>query len=859
MNSKVTLYYDTKLHHNKNFIVDDIISYLATKTSTVVNDVQYQRFDLFKRLKLNLSQAFQGNLYDVHKWDYCEIKTSDGASDSIYYYFINGYRQVAQSTIELDLEMDVLNTFRYDTDGVLEYERNRVYTLSPKSLITREHKDRIKKSKMYFAYSGIPTPGSGFYTIGISNFDVTINDIAKFNFIDDNGKVLETYSFNRIEIFDNDYPLLYKTLKLYLNNVVVYSSSTPNCTSYKFNDATILLEISSDSYSTLLSGRVFFQGKYVPKLLRIIDTFQEGVETYLFKKREEQLLDDDRLTTTYVIYKSANVPASQDATEPLYINPIRIGVCKDEDIIINSRLASQITIYANNVNIPKIKNQKEALVILKDTLVNGAYVNIGGTQYDSNDFPNGKNCIVAIRKNNNDITFNTVDFAEKNWNSSQGFYVLENPQNIAAHIDAITFYGVEKCELWYGAIIYYDNSYYSSLPRGEFYIGSNANDDQKLVYKWKDRDLTNPQLIKAINFPYRPCDFLKNDIDGYSPLYSFNDTDHILELVNAQDNDFDRQIYFDADNPLSIYLLDRQYQDGEERNDIFESKIYHSDYYQPKFVYDSFGFTYYLENIDIDSYLDSFNLEDFIVRYVISANVLSKFIFQFIQYVTFRSTQDYENVLIVDRNNEKALYNNAYVNYIKSGGYSYDTKKANSQNAINGITTALSIVGAVASFSTGSAFGIVGGIGLATSGAASIIRNIHTAQEQDKSISQKLMQLSNQATQVQGSEDVDLLKAFSDNKAKMVYYEPSDVMKKAILDLFYYCGYATHEQKVPDPKTRRYFNFIQGEIILDHYTFNEDVAEKIKDKWKEGVTFIHRLNYYWDVDQVKENIEMSIF
>ena len=334
-----------------------------------------------------------------------------------------------------------------------------------------------------------------------------------------------------------------------------------------------------------------------------------------------------------------------------------------------------------------------------------------------------------------------------------------------------------------------------------------------------------------------------------------------IELINPQENDFDREIYFDSPNPISIYEVTRAYVSDENRNDIYESKIYHSDFYQAKFVYDSYGFTYQMENIDIDSYFDNFTLDKFIVRYVISANVLSKFMFQFIQYVTFRSTQDYENVLIIDRNNEKALYTNAYINYIKSGGYSYDTKKANSQNAINGITSALSIVGAIASFAStpvSGGIGIAGGIGLAISSASSIIRNIHVAQEQDRAISQKLLQATNQATQVHGSEDIDILKAFSNNKAKMVYYEPSDIMKKALLDLFYYCGYATHEQKIPNVKTRRYFNFVQGEIILDQYTFNEDVADRIKEKWMSGVTFIHKVGTYWDIDQVKENIENSI-
>lgn len=850
MNSKVTLYYDTKLHHNKNFIVDDIISYLATKTSTVVNDVQYQRFDLFKRLKLNLSQAFQGNLYDVHKWDYCEIRTSDGESDSIYYYFINGYRQVAQSTIELDLEMDVLNTFRYDTDGVLETERNKVYTLSPKSLITREHKDRIFKKT--FEFSQEFTAGSINQSYTPSPFDTTFWSMQSSSEYEELvGARIINYS---IQLF----PDHGTSSGMYITRLGLQVSSTGRLSfivggSGQYQQTYIRAQIQITYQST--------------KLIRKIDTYQEGIETYLFKQSERELLDDDKYNTYYLFYSTLNnVVSDEDATSPKYVNPIKMQICTDNEITFTSSTSSLISIYANDQRIPQVKNRKEALVIKKSQLTGEAYLLIGGTRYDESNFPSGKDIIVIIRDKNTSPTFSNVDFADMGKNLS-GEDVLESPTSIATNVDGIGFYGINEIECWVGLTIYYvsGNLFSGANFSQNIYIGSGSSGTSATISSWKDRNLASPKLIKVINYPYSLNSWMvgKSIFTSYPTNYSLNVTDNILELVNPQKNDFDRNIYFNAVNPISIYEVKTNYQDGEERNDVFESKIYHSDYYQAKFVYDSYGFTYQMENIDINKYFENFTLDKFIVRYVVSGNVLSKFMFQFVQYVTFRSTQDYENVLIIDRNNEKALYNNAYLNYIKSGGYSYDTKKANSQNAMNGITTALSVLGAVASYGVGVAtnnpIGIASGIAFTISTASSIIRNIHSAQEQDKAISQKLLQISNQATQVQGSEDIDILKAFSNNKAKMVYYEPNDVMKKAILDLFYYCGYATHEQKVPDPKTRRYFNFIQGEIILDHYTFNEDVAEKIKDKWKEGVTFIHRLNYYWDVDQVKENIEMSIF
>ena len=55
---------------------------------------------------------------------------------------------------------------------------------------------------------------------------------------------------------------------------------------------------------------------------------------------------------------------------------------------------------------------------------------------------------------------------------------------------------------------------------------------------------------------------------------------------------------------------------------------------------------------------------------------------------------------------------------------------------------------------------LTAGIGLAVGGATGIMRSIHTAQEQDRSISQKINQAVMQGTSVQGSEDIDILTAY---------------------------------------------------------------------------------------------------
>lgn len=829
MKSKVTLYKGTFLDVHRNNVIESISDYLSSFTGDnilVINDVQWQRANLKKTLKLNLPQNYSlifGN-YDgtppkQNKWNYCMIENpldDEATSFEKQYYFIIGYKQIAESTVELELQLDSINTCKYNTD----------YKLSKKSLITREHKNRIAKKTLTFygEYTGISYDQE--YSSGFNMTSWTIKSQPHEELIG------ATIVDSSVELFPESgvHTLNYFGLEI-------------------LSDGTIRFFVTETGNIPLVTIRAEIHLNYtITKTYRVVDQYQEGIDTFLFKKLEEDLLDADKYRTYYLIYKTLNnVVQNTNDTEATYVNPIKLELICDDEITFTSSSATPVSIYAYDSRIPKVNNVQECIVIKKSQLTGGAYININGTQYVSTDFT--KDYILIRRKNNTDVLF--WQFANTNKPNE-----LSPGDEIASNFDKVIFYGIDEVSIYVGwDVTFY--RYYSKM-----YIGSASSSEAGTTITWNSVNASDSKLIKAFNFPYSPNTWMvgKTSITHPSELYTFNGTDYMMELNDAHINDFDRQIDFGNHNPIKVMEITKTYTIGQNRDDYFESKIYHSDFYQPKFVYDSFGFSYHLENIDLDTYLENFTLDKLLVRYVVSGNCLSRFMFQFVQYVCSRSTQDYENVMIVDRNNEKALFTNAYINYIKNGGFAYDTKKANSQNAMNGLMTALSVVGSVVSFAstpyTGG-MGIASGVGLALGATSSVIRNIHSAQEQDRAISQKMLQLSAQATSVQGSEDIDILKAFSNNKMKLCYYEPSNTMKQAILDLFYYCGYATHEQKRPTINTRKYFNFVQGEVLLEDYNFDESIAEDIMEKFKQGITFFHKVSGAWDLNQEKENFEIS--
>ena len=93
---------------------------------------------------------------------------------------------------------------------------------------------------------------------------------------------------------------------------------------------------------------------------------------------------------------------------------------------------------------------------------------------------------------------------------------------------------------------------------------------------------------------------------------------------------------------------------------------------------------------------------------------------------------------------------------------------------------------------------------------------------------------------------------------KWTLYEISPVMKKALLDVFYYAGYSTNEQKIPNINSRYWFNYLQCDLVINETNnLPSNIIQDIKNRFKDGCTFFHHKTG-WDIDQVKENYESWI-
>ena len=374
-------------------------------------------------------------------------------------------------------------------------------------------------------------------------------------------------------------------------------------------------------------------------------------------------------------------------------------------------------------------------------------------------------------------------------------------------------------------------------------------------------DRTTSTLLKIIALPYPPLDglteIMANDI---AQIETVSGHDYIK--VNAENFSYSIDT-LDLD-PAYIALSRVPYPvKTETRTNKSENKIFNSSFYRPRFVYDSFGYDFHIEDVDPSIGRNT----RFNAVFKATNTVNSRFLFYFPDWDISklkRAAEDYPGYLLIARNNERMILNSDYLNYIRTG-YNYDVKSKNRKEGLSILSGAAGVIGAVGAVGMGiaSANPLAVVTGAATL-ANTLLNTANSIAASEDAINAKKTQLENSAVSVAGSDDIDLLFAYSGNRAFLYYYQCSERMKTAILDLFYYCGYATTEHKTPDLDSREWFNFIQADLdVSPTVNIPADCLAEILAKYSDGVTVFHKqvlsgVNT-WDLDQDKENWETLFF
>lgn len=807
----ITLYSGVPLDVEKNKLVEGISDFLNT-FQNVTKRYNYFKNDMeteiaFENNELSLLNFEQSNVASVKSENYNYIKVVPIAKDNVtasgspLYYFVTGFRWTGEKVVRLSLYMDVLNTFPIGTG----------YTFGQKSHTVRKHQPRFEIETR--------TERKAFVLDSERSAVVSLTGPTGMTAANASAFLIPGHPAG-MTISGGPY---------YSGNTVEY-------------EVTGLLP---SQRAELSITAVFAVGS--------VNRYPEGLTPVLYKTEETRVLDTFDVGWN-LIYRNKNDINPSDVQN---VNPVECLLLPDT--------AVPVTYLSHDV----IPSQMAAT----NFYTVSAQVN-GDTPFSI--VANGQKICDVNHTGTAWVWFNSVDRWAYLYAEGDGIYVVSIWQGntVGGYIrtgkkygpfSAIQFSGIGDVN--YNTGLFSDYPLYGKDKLYEAGISLPTTPAPGMVFAATQQtaelqgidslDRTDNRIIKVIKLPYSPDYF---PLDGTSHAlsvpegWSYTQSGNLLTLDDPSKK-FSRT--FSAHDEAASFIPDPSrvlsllapvgIDTADVRDDSHETKIFHSDFYFPKFVYDSFGFGFALEQVDAKNAKTVFR-----IRYSVTSTINSKFLFMFPDYIDSLkfTTEDYPGTLPVSRNNEETLFNSQYINYIRNG-YNYDLKNKERQQFAAG----LGLLGNVAAMGAGVAAGNPMGVLMGAAGAAGNVANIIAGEQQ---IEQKLLQAKMQAVSVSGSDDVDLMEAYSGNRAKMCLYQVSPRVRKALLDLFYLYGYVADEYGVPKTETRYWFDFLQGDMVIipvEHIPQN--MQNEIKNRYAAGVTIFHEHNG-WDIEQTKENWERGL-
>ena len=855
MTSQITLYKSVIINSERNIAFDDgsgnpmIEEYPNGLDTKVINNFQYIKNALSIKIKINMEQYHLEMGEDSNDYNYCKIrniKGFDGDENPIYekamYYFINNKTWLSQNTIQFELQLDTINTFKYNSD----------YIISPKSKIIRQHEDRFQNIEFTKKINNkLPTNITSDYDDDYFELDLEVLFPDLVLRINTGWQVLD------IQILDTH------TMHYLDNSDYVGVEYTFILRAYEDGyTGDVVIDIMHLAPAIDVRDLEFSFTLYNPKerQARIINRTDESLNVLLYKKEIGEL--HQPLNTSWNLIYKTKEELSVESDNPVYCY-------LNADIALDVKLLSSNAIDIGSLTTDKYYHIIQGWNFTSDDVDLTCKVDDEVMEISSREW----NYIYVLVIKKTDSTHAEVRYYRyRRLLTSINESVYQEPEIITYIASATTIYlfssdgdtSINALVNTSSPSFVYNTLYVSSVfPNATLSIGSTTDVSIKAL---NSVDRTDSKLIKIIKIPYSPSTYsYTSNILNISSIWQYDNSAEMLKLFDM-DSRFSCEIISDVKNPITTALIATPPDDvSASKNIIYESKLYHSNYYLIKFVYDSFTYGFYLENIDIEkSKLDEYFTFDF----VMTTTINSRFCFLFNDYEYKYGVQDYDKVLNVDRNNEVVIYNSTYLTYIRTG-YNYDVKSLKRRNIGAGVGMTASTIGAIVSAivgaSSGNAVGVVAGmVGAGVSLATGLISGINNIASNESSFEQKQEQMRNESASAEGSNDIDLLEAYSNNRAKLVLYEPSDLIKSKIFDLFYFYGYANGKQGIPNISSRYWFNYVEADLeIVDSSNLPEFVDDDIKNRFIKGITFMHmRKNeddeYDTDYNQELENIEISL-
>ena len=897
--STLYIYLDCKITKERNCLVDNIQAYLQSQRYLPSIEIQYQQIELYKTLKLNMDQSVVG----TGPFNYLEI-VQDNKS---FYYFIDKTNWKSTSTVEFELTLDTVNTFATD------------FSFDKKTRITRQHKDRLevrdKVEANYELWEYVP-----------ANKQIALNPWAYENELYDtffvrwdtdtvNCSVVlydhakEDERINNVYMIEQGYygqgqmaaamKISYFVDGISQERVLEYSDLINAFNNGSYWVAYFVGNTSDMVYDPNGAWGSLFYGYYTRYFMRKIDQVEEGLQPPLFKVNEAHTVKSYDNIPWNLAYIADNAYDPEHPEAFTNNNPLKCYLYPSESIAIKVVNSSGTELDSGDFedgktyffvppnvvppNVPesqvsnyyfglaaatwkgpytiRVSNgtSERDLAIIDSVWHYGSHYAERYTTLDQ--IPSW----VDIKKVDKIIYINEYRYKDK---VNGGIIATKQYSVAAANFSLKLITSQQRVPYYAGTVnppLTPTSSYWSQMrantePAWLIVSGADNYNLEPIPESLK----TDSRVMKIIQVPYCPLYNYEENGNHYYDIngWAFDSQANALKKLDTEANT-DSVMELDW-NPLELLKLDYiEPEATDSRNDKYESKVYHSEFYTPKLVYDSFGYTYNLENVDTSNVenLDKAKNVDYKVSNTFSGN------FMFDTNVPLkRSVSDYDNIMIVNRNNELPVYTSAFMNYVRSG-YNWDIKNRN-VNLAKGIAgTAVSTAGGLLG---GLAMGAMGGssagpvgaaIGAAVGLAGGLINLAFSQAQADNNIKQKLEETNRQGVSVNSCDDINLLQAYTDgNKAKQVEYQASTRFITIIRDLFYYYGYKEDIREIPNLNSRLWFNYIECEPVFkeNQNLVYKNYLDDIRQRFMTGITVYHRVNNTYDWNQEKENWETNL-
>ena len=320
-----------------------------------------------------------------------------------------------------------------------------------------------------------------------------------------------------------------------------------------------------------------------------------------------------------------------------------------------------------------------------------------------------------------------------------------------------------------------------------------------------------------------PVQFYNTDTKPFGGTYAYKITDCNLDLELIKEN----EIGYDIIKEINL---------GETKSINYEPKLLNYPYNYYKIRYGDFN---------IDWKPELFNDNKFKITKFVSPTEQGTHLFVPTNY---RGLQyDYDTMLVSLNQNELGLTTAIWENYWTQNKASYR----------NGLITG--VLGGIANAGAGIATGALtgGAVGAITGAVGGVMSTVNTV---TNAVAKKQDLKATPPTTKMVGDDIGVSLFKGGVYALVENYGIDDQHKNIVFNYLYRNGYSVNNYKIPNTRSRYYFNFIKNiETILQSKSIESDYAEQLKQIYNNGVTIWHYrgadFNYQ---DYTKENWEVSL-